>query len=87
VIKDENHYCVFIFFAYLKGMRITIDIEDQFLADAMRLTGEKKKGPAVVKAAKEYVRRQMAREFGRKLMEGEFGDYPLTNEQIEDLDR
>jgi Arc/MetJ family transcription regulator len=68
-------------------MKITIDIEDDVLQDAMRITGERKKGPAVVKAAKEYIRRQMACEFGRKLMEGEFGDYPLTNEEIEDFDR
>jgi Arc/MetJ family transcription regulator len=68
-------------------MKITIDIEDEILRDAMRITGERKKGPAVVKAAKEYIRRQMAREFGRKLMEGDFGDYPLTNDEIEDFDR
>jgi Arc/MetJ family transcription regulator len=73
--------------AHFRGMRITIDIDDQFLADAMRLTGESKKGPAVVKAAREFVRRQMAREFGRKVMEGGFGDYPMTNDQIEDYDR
>jgi Arc/MetJ family transcription regulator len=68
-------------------VRITIDIDEEVLADAMRLTSETKKGPAVVKAAREYVRRQMAREFGRKLMEGEFGDYPMTNDQIEACDR
>jgi Arc/MetJ family transcription regulator len=68
-------------------MKITIDIEEDILQEAMRITGERKKGPAVVKAAKEFIRRQMAREFGRKLMEGEFGDYPLTNEEIEDFDR
>jgi hypothetical protein len=68
-------------------MRITIDIDEGLLRDAMFLTGETKKGPAIVKAAGEFIRRQMAREFGRKLMEGELGDYPLTNEQIEDLDR
>ncbi|MFM2243332.1 MAG: hypothetical protein RLZ97_2187, partial [Verrucomicrobiota bacterium] len=28
-------------------MRITIDIEESVLEDAMRLTGENKKGPAV----------------------------------------
>ena len=67
-------------------MKITIDIDDDVLQDAMRITGERKKGPAVVKAAKEYVRRQMAREFGRKLMEGDFGDYPLSNDEIEDYD-
>lgn len=68
-------------------MRITVDIESEVLADAMRLTGETKKGPAIVKAAQEFIRREMAKEFGRKLMEGEFGDYPMTNEEIEDFDR
>jgi Arc/MetJ family transcription regulator len=68
-------------------VRITIDIEEDVLEDAMKLTGETKKGPAVVKAAREYIRRQMAREFGRKLMEGDFGDYPLTNDEIEAIDR
>lgn len=68
-------------------MRITIDIDEGLLRDAMFLTGETKKGPAIVKAASEFIRRQMAREFGRKLMDGELGDYPLTNDQIENLDR
>jgi Arc/MetJ family transcription regulator len=87
VRKDEKTLVKIILFTHFCGMRITIDIEEQFLADAMRLTGESKKGPAVVKAAREFVRRQMAREFGRKLIEGEFGDYPMTNDQIEDYDR
>lgn len=68
-------------------MRITIDIDENILADAMRLTGETKKGPAVVKAAQEYIRRELVREFGRKLMDGDFGDYPMTNAEIEALDR
>jgi hypothetical protein len=68
-------------------VRLTIDIEETVLRDAMRLTGENKKGPAVVKAAQAFIRREMAREFGRKLMVGEFGDYPMTNEAIESLDR
>jgi Arc/MetJ family transcription regulator len=87
VINDENSRWKFIFLNYSDRVRITIDIEEDLLADAMRLTGETKKGPAVVKAAREFIRRQMAREFGRKVMEGEFGDYPMTNDQIEDFDR
>jgi len=68
-------------------MRITVDIDEATLVEVMKYTGETKKGPAVVKAAWEFVRRQMAREFGRKVMEGEFGDYPMTNDEIEDFDR
>lgn len=68
-------------------MKITIDIDDQVLQDAMNLTGERKKGPAVVKAATEFIKREMSKKFGRLLREGEFGDYPLTNAEIEALDR
>ena len=74
-------------FVAILGVRITIDIDEDVLEDAMKVTGETKKGPAVVKAAREFIRRQMAREFGRKLMEGDFGDYPLTNDEIEGVDR
>ncbi|MFM2170770.1 MAG: hypothetical protein RI957_999, partial [Verrucomicrobiota bacterium] len=55
--------------------------------EAMKLTGERKKGPAVVKAASEFVKRELAKKFGHMLREGEFGDYPLTNAEIEALDR
>ena len=68
-------------------MRITVDIDEDTLKQTMRLTGEKKKGPAVTKAVTEFINRQMAREFGRMVMEGEFEDYPMTNEQIEANDR
>lgn len=68
-------------------MRITVDIDETTLEQVMKFTGENKKGPAVVKAASEFVRRQLAREFGRMVMEGEFEDYPLTNAEIEASDR
>jgi hypothetical protein len=68
-------------------MRISVDIDEETLKQAMRLTGETKKGPAIIKAATEFIRRQLAREFGRKVMEGAFEDYPMTNDQIEAADR
>jgi len=68
-------------------MRITIDIDDKTLAQAMKLTGETKKGPAVTKAATEYVRRQMVRKFATMVMEGQFEDYPMTNDELEAVDR
>lgn len=68
-------------------MRMTIEIDDETLQNAMRLTGEKKKGPAVTKAATEYVRREMVKEFAKMVMEGKFEDYPMTNDEIEACDR
>lgn len=68
-------------------MRITIDVDDETLEQAMKLTGETKKGPAITKAATEYVRREMVRKFANMVMEGEFADYPLTNDELESADR
>ena len=66
-------------------MRITVDIDAALLEEAMKITGEKKKGPAIAKAASEFIKRQKAKLFGSLLMEGYF-DYPSTPEEIADLD-
>ncbi len=68
-------------------MRITIEIDDEVLDNAMELTGESKKGPAVTKAATEFVKREMVRKFANKVMEGGFADYPMTNDELESIDR
>lgn len=68
-------------------MRITIDIEENLLNEMMRLTGEQKKGPAVLKAATDFLRRKRVSEYAHRVMEGQFEDYPLTNEDIEASDR
>lgn len=66
-------------------MRITVDIEDEMITDAMELTGEKNKSPAIAKAVEQYVKRMRAKEFGRRLREGHY-DYPSTNAEIEALE-
>jgi len=68
-------------------MRITIDVDKDTLEQAMLLTGEKKKGPAITKAASEYIRREMVRKFSNMVMEGQFADYPMTNDELESSDR
>ena len=67
-------------------MRITIDIDEAVLAEVEKITGEKKRSPAVAKIVEDFVKRTRAKEFGRRLREGAF-DYPVTNEEIEGLDR
>jgi Arc/MetJ family transcription regulator len=68
-------------------MTFTVDIEDSTVESLMRVTGIRKKGPAVAKAATEYLKREMAREFAKRVMEGEFEDYPLTNDELEGIER
>jgi len=68
-------------------MRLTIEIEDDILEKAMKLTRETKKGPAITKAATEFVRREMMKKFANMVMEGEFADYPMTNDELEAVER
>ena len=63
-------------------MRITVDIDDESLAELSRITGQDKKSPAVAFAVNEYIKREKAKEFGRLLREGAF-DYHATNDEIE----
>ena len=66
-------------------MRITVDIEDDVLAELMKITGDKNKSPAVARAVTEFVRRKQAREFGRMIREGVF-DYPAPAADAASLD-
>lgn len=66
-------------------MRVTIDIDEAILTELLKLTGEKKRSPAVSKALVEFIKRRKARQLGRLLREGAF-DYLLTNEDIERQD-
>jgi metal-responsive CopG/Arc/MetJ family transcriptional regulator len=67
-------------------MRITIDIEEAVLQEVEKITGEKKRSPAIARIVENFVKRAQAKAFGRRLREGGF-DYPVTNEEIEGLDR
>jgi Arc/MetJ family transcription regulator len=68
-------------------MKFSVEMDERTLRKVMQATGISKKGPAVAKAATEYLRREMAKEFATMVMEGEFEDYPLTNDEIEQSDR
>ena len=55
-------------------MRITVDVEEGLLDDLAKITGEKKRSPAVAKAVEEFVKMRKVREFGRLLREGAFAE-------------
>jgi len=63
-------------------MKITVELDDATLEELQAATGERKKGPAVVQAVEEFLKRKKAREFGRLLMEGAF-DYPAPSAETE----
>jgi len=60
-------------------MRISVDVDDDVMAEVMALTGEKNKSPALTRAIQEFVRRRRAQEFGRLIRESAF-DYPDQEE-------
>lgn len=68
-------------------MKFSVEMDEATLKKVMKATGISKKGPAVAKAASEYLRREMAKEFASMVMDGQFEDYPLTNDEIEQSDR
>ncbi len=55
-------------------MKITVDIDEDVLDALMKITGESKKGPAITKAASEYLRKARLKDFGQMIREGEFSD-------------
>lgn len=53
-------------------MKITVDIPDKDLKDIMRFTGEKKKGPAIVKLVADTLMLKRRRELSDEVMSGKF---------------
>lgn len=53
-------------------MKITVDISDKDLKDIMRFSGEKKKGPAIVKFLATKLMLERRRELSEEVMSGKF---------------
>ena len=65
-------------------MRVTVDIPDETLTDLCCVLRVNDHPTAVAKAVFEFVRCEKARDFALRLRKGEF-NYPVTNEQLENL--
>jgi hypothetical protein len=66
-------------------MRITVDIDESDLDQLRKITGEKKKSPAVSRALSAFLHQHARDRFvGRALAGGT--DYPLTNDELERRD-
>lgn len=63
-------------------MRITIDVDANELKKIQKITGQKKKSPAVSRALSDFLRMAERRAFIEKALSGKT-DYPLTNDQLE----
>ena len=67
-------------------MRFTIEMDADDMRRIQRITGKKKKSPAVRQALTEFLKLRERQEFVRRVLAGQT-DYSLSNEQLEALDR
>ena len=63
-------------------MRITVDRDANDLTEVSRLTGIRKKSPAVALAVQEFIRQKERELFLKKVLAGET-DYALSNDELE----
>jgi Arc/MetJ family transcription regulator len=66
-------------------MRITIEIDANNLKRIQKITGEKKKSPAVTQALTEYLNWRRRHEFVERVLAGKT-DFSLGNEALEARD-
>lgn len=66
-------------------MRITFEIDANDLKTIQKITGEKKKSPAISRALADFLRMRQRQAFIEKVLAGET-DYALTNEDLEARD-
>jgi hypothetical protein len=66
-------------------MRITIEINGSDLKQIQKITGQKKKSPAISRALADFLRMRQRQAFIEKALAGKT-DYALTNEELEARD-
>jgi len=66
-------------------MRITFEIDAKDLKQIQKITGQKKKSPAISHALADFLRLRERQEFIEKALAGKT-DYALTNEELESRD-
>jgi Arc/MetJ family transcription regulator len=66
-------------------MRITIDIEDNQMVEIQKITGQKKKSPAVTRALEEFLSQHKRQKFIDRVLSGQT-DFALTNDELEARD-
>jgi Arc/MetJ family transcription regulator len=66
-------------------MRITIELDAENMMQIQKITGQKKKSPAVARALSEFIHQHQRRQFIERALSGQT-DFSLTNEELEARD-
>ena len=66
-------------------MRITVELDAENMRQIQRITGQKKKSPAVSRALSEFIQQHQRRQFIERALNGQTG-FSLSNEELEARD-
>ena len=66
-------------------MRITIELDAENMKIIQKITGQKKKSPAVSHALSEFIQQHQRRQFIERVLSGQT-DFSLTNQELEARD-
>ena len=66
-------------------MRLTIEVSASDLKQIQRITGERKKSPAISQALSQFLRRHERQKFVERVLSGQT-DFALTNDELEARD-
>lgn len=62
-----------VLISYLKSMKITVELSESDLKEICRVTGEKKKGPAIRKLVADALMVKRREKLAQKFIDGEWG--------------
>lgn len=65
-------------------MKIVVEIDAETLKEVRRLTGIRKRAPAMRRAVEDFVKAERRRELVQRALDGEM-NYSLTNDEVERL--
>ncbi len=68
-------------------MKVTVELSDQEMAEVLKLTGERKKGPAIRRLMEEALQQRRRAEVAQRFLSGEWGVELETYEADQEHER
>ncbi len=68
-------------------MKVTVELSDQEMAEVLKLTGERKKGPAIRRLMEEALQQRRRAEIAQRFLSGEWGVDLETDEADQERER
>lgn len=68
-------------------MKVTVELSDQEMAEVLKLTGERKKGPAIRRLMEEALQQRRRAQIAKRFLSGEWGVELDTYEADQERER